>query len=441
MNKITLPWGADETIDLALPGAWHVKGILEPRAPGRTVALGDEIARAMSAPIGLPLLERFAQGKHRAAIVIDDRTRPTPVAQLLPRVVAELNQAGIPDAGITVVVALGTHRPMTDAEMATRAGKDIAARVTIVNHDFRDEANLVPAGVTPHFKIPCAYNRRVMDADVIVSIGCIEAHETAGVGGGYKNLMPGVSDARPIYQTHNHQFQRPPRISSAGMPRALCRYRQAVDECGALLGPRVFIVNAVYVRGEVVAVVAGDPMEAHAAGRALYEDLSALALETGPADVVITDARPLDLDLRVSFKACFNAAAAVKPGGMLLCVTRTPEGLGDLRLPAKFPPGMRHLIKRMPAGALAWLASRVSTGSPDQAVGTASLLRMIHELNAILFLTSLPGVPALESLGLRFFTTPEAIMACAAAVKPKAEVLILPHGGASFIAWESGTEK
>jgi hypothetical protein len=46
------------------------------------------------------------------------------------------------------------------------------------------------------------------------------------------------------------------------MPKSQCRRRQAVDECGALLGPQVFIVNTV-MGG---AVVAGDPLRAHDAG-------------------------------------------------------------------------------------------------------------------------------------------------------------------------------
>src|SRR5581483_3674054 len=58
-------------------------------------------------------------------LVVDDLTRPTPISLLLPPVVAELRAAGVPLGAITVLVALGTHRPMTDAELAERLGGEL----------------------------------------------------------------------------------------------------------------------------------------------------------------------------------------------------------------------------------------------------------------------------------------------------------------------------
>lgn len=433
MEKITAPWGPRESVSLDLPKGWRLREILEPQAPASVPLLAEELDRAMRAPIGLPALHEFARGKKSAAVVVDDRTRPTPVSAILPRVWSELAAAGVPESAVVVVIATGTHRDMTPEEIQVRLGADFAARFRVIAHHHRDHAANVRVGTTPTHGVPCAMNREVVAAELVVSIGCIEAHEQAGVGGGYKNLMPGVAGLETIRFTHHPKYQDPPRVSSSGMPKRICKFRQAVDECGALLGPKVYIVNTVMVREQVIAVVAGDPLLAHAEGRALYEALARVR-PSGPAEVVITGARPLDLDLRLTLKACFNAAAALKPGGLMICVSHTPDGLGDLRLP-KLPTWAKTVARNIPKSLRAPLALRVNA-SPDQAAGAMSLLRMIQDRTELFFLSSIPHVPAFENLGLRFFTDPTELLEAAIALKPEAEVTVLPQGGASFVAWE-----
>ncbi len=433
--QLSFPWGAGATLDFTLPEGWELKAVLKPNHPAALPELGAELGRALKNPIGSEPLSRFARRGKTACVVIDDRTRPTPVAGIMPRVLDELREAGLQDQDITILIALGTHRDMTEAEISERVGPGVARRVRVVNHKFDAPAVCVPAGKTRTDKIPVTFNRLLLESDTVVSIGCIEAHEQAGFGGGYKNLMPGCSGPEPIYHTHNARFQKPERISSSGMPRERCRFRRAVDECGELLGPKVFIVNAVLDPVRPVAIVAGHPVEAHAAGCKIYRDMASVRLDA-PADVVIANTRPLDLDLRVSMKACFNASAALKPGGLFIMTSAAPEGLGDLRLPAKVPAGLKTIVKMMPLALLEPLAGLIKT-SPDQAAGTISLLKILKTAQAWLYLTPVTdAVRPLAALGIEFFTEMDALMRRAQELRPKAQAVAMPQAGASFIAWE-----
>lgn len=435
-EMITFPWGpGGDTFQFSLPEDWRIKTILEPNHPDNLPASEEELDRALANPIGSDPLKQFAKRGKTALIVIDDRTRPTPVDKLLPRVVEELNQAGVTDSNITIIVALGTHRSMTDEEIVERIGADMRARLKVVQHDCFDKKNNVPMGKTPTHGVSVSFNRLAVESDTIVSISCIEAHEIAGFGGGYKNLMPGLAGTEAIYATHNARFVRPERISNSGMPRERNRFRIMIDECGALLGPKVFIVNTVLDPVNIVAIVAGDPLEAHAEGRRIVSSFSSVKLDS-LADVVIANARPLDIDLRTSFKACLNAATALKPGGLFISTSAAPDAIGDMRLPSSLPKIAKEFIRLVPLRFLEQIIPLVNK-HPDQAVGTISALSILKKADAWLYYTPVTeGIGPLRSVGIEFFNDMDKLWKRAKQIRPQAEVVLLPQAGASFIAWD-----
>ena len=62
-------------------------------------------------------------------------TRPTPRERIIPVLLDELNQAGVPDKDITVLISLGTHRYMTNQEIEECYGKEVVERIAVVNHE------------------------------------------------------------------------------------------------------------------------------------------------------------------------------------------------------------------------------------------------------------------------------------------------------------------
>jgi nickel-dependent lactate racemase len=66
-----------------------------------------------------------------------------------------------------------------------------------VNHDSRDPAQLLRAGMTQDGR-PVWMNRDYVKADRRIVLGFIEPHFMAGFSGGYKGVFPAVADLDSI---------------------------------------------------------------------------------------------------------------------------------------------------------------------------------------------------------------------------------------------------
>ena len=108
-----------------------------------TAALG----KALDHPIGSRPLVELAAGKRTAAISVCDITRPAPNRVTLPPLLERLHAAGIPEDGITILIATGLHRAATDAEIEAILGPEIPARYRVVNHDARSIWRSSVAGI------------------------------------------------------------------------------------------------------------------------------------------------------------------------------------------------------------------------------------------------------------------------------------------------------
>ena len=126
-------WYGDEELTLNFPSGWEVEVLGPKDAP----ALSDmQIERAFAEPIGTARIAELAKGKKSAAIVVDDLSRPTPAAAVVPVLLRELASVGVPKSEIRFVVGGGSHRPLTDEEVAKKIGAGIAAEYEATSHDF-----------------------------------------------------------------------------------------------------------------------------------------------------------------------------------------------------------------------------------------------------------------------------------------------------------------
>src|SRR5579859_6866399 len=111
------------------------------------VGLPDEVAalrKAMRNPIdSLPLAEKVKHGD-KVVIVHSDITRATPNDRIIPVLLAELEASGVRRQDITLLNALGTHRPQTHSELCRMLGERIVEQYHCVQHNAYDDANLIP---------------------------------------------------------------------------------------------------------------------------------------------------------------------------------------------------------------------------------------------------------------------------------------------------------
>ena len=80
------------------------------------------IAHAVRNPIGAPRLRELIRPGERVLLLPDDVTCATPTHRILPYILEELAAAGVPDEDIRVLISLGTHRRMTEAELTAKLG-------------------------------------------------------------------------------------------------------------------------------------------------------------------------------------------------------------------------------------------------------------------------------------------------------------------------------
>ncbi len=431
MTAYTLPWG-DERLPLDLPETWQVVGFLEPNAVSPVDDPAAAIAESLANPIGLAPLPDLIQSDFQITIVLDDISRPTPVHLVAPQVLACLAEAGVPGERIRFVPALGLHRPMTLEEVRGRTGLPDLTAEQVVNPACDDLERMARLGETSR-GTPVFIDRTVAEADLVISVGCIEPHIIASFGGGYKNIVPGTAGRSTI--AHNHSLNATPQtFNMVGAPIPQNPMRQDLEEAAAMLNPPVFIINTVLDADlNLVRVVAGDPVAAHRAGCETSARLFGVPVEK-PADVVITNSFPMDSDLRQGVKALANSIRAVRKGGVMITMVRAEEGVGVFGLAEKKLPLGRGAL-RLLAPLLIPLVPKLklkSMGEEDRFFLYFALQAMRH---ATLIMVA-PTIPEDVKANLPFVTfedsLADALEKARTKVPGQAEVLIFPNGGTTY---------
>ena len=282
----------------------------------------EEVARALEQPIGAPKLAEVVRPGEKIAIITSDITRPCPTRLILPPVLDRLYAAGVRPEDITLVFALGSHRPHTQEEKQRLAGERAWSEIRCLDSDPGD---CVHMGTTRR-GTPVDITRVVAEADRRICLGNIEYHYFAGFSGGAKAIMPGVSTRQAIQANHTMMIHPDAHAGKLeGNP-----LREDIEEAGAICGID-YIVNVVLdEHKQIIHAVAGDVTQAHRSGCAFLDRLYRKELKE-KADIVLVSqgGAPKDLNLYQTQKALDNAKHAVKDGGIIILVGSCKEGLGE----------------------------------------------------------------------------------------------------------------
>ncbi len=312
---------AKEKIEVNIPEK-NLQGILAPKAPQASLSEEESVHQALLNPIGSPLLKEIVKPGEKVVIVTSDITRPVPTAKILPFVVEQLNQAGIPDQDIAVVFGLGVHRPHIPEEHAILAGQKMYERMACFDSTPEETVHL---GETSR-GTPIDLSRRVVEADRCICLGNIEYHYFAGFSGGMKAIMPGVSTRAAIQANHSRMVEAQ-AIAGKIVSNPV---REDIDEVAQFFQVD-FIVNVVLnEKKQIIKAFAGDVVQAHRIGCAYLDSLYKVEIEA-PADIVIVTPGgfPKDINLYQAQKALDNAKHAVKKGGVIILLAACSEGLGE----------------------------------------------------------------------------------------------------------------
>ena len=413
--RLDFPYAGYEGIaPVEVPDA-NVMGMWEPRAL-EDVDEETTLATAFARPIGAPRLREAVKRDDRILMLIDDGTRGTPIARVLPHILHELQVAGVRDDQIALLTAPGTHRPMTEDELRRKLG-DFYGRFAVHQHRWLDEDTLHHFGETSD-GTPVTANRLLAQADFVLGLGSIVPHRVKGFSGGAKIAFPGVAGREMM---ERNQWEASQRMSETVMGVAENPMRLRMEEAARLAGLR-YIVNLVSdAAGQIAGCFVGDTVLAHRAGCRLSRAINAVTLPRR-ADIVVIDSYPADRDFWQSAKGFYAGTMAVRDRGTLILVAPNPEGVAENH-PNLLQIGYHHHHE---------IVRMVEAGEIEDIVGAAILADVAQIVDRADCIMVSPGIGRAEAerLGCRYAGSAQAALGMAFERQGRsAGVAVLRHGG------------
>jgi nickel-dependent lactate racemase len=412
--KIDFPYPGYEGIaPVEVPDA-NLMGVFSPKTFDTDEAA--VLRQGFEQPIGAPGLRDAVRPGDRVLILIDDGTRMTPVARILPYVFDELHAAGVIDDHIEFLQAPGTHRPMTPDEIREKLGP-YSRGYPVHEHHYLDQSTLHHFGHTRD-GTPVTANKLLVQADFVLGVGSIVPHRVKGLSGGAKIAFPGVAGREMM---DRNQWEASMHMSETvmGVPENPMRLRM---EEAAQMARLHYIVNVVYdVRRRIVGCFTGDIVEAHREGSKASRRVYSAHLPTR-ADIVLIDSHSADRDFWQSAKGPYAGTMAVKDGGSLILVSPNPEGVAS---------NHKNLLE-IGYKPHAEIVAMVQQGKVDDLVGVAILADVCQIVDKTDCIMVSPGVTAEQAkkIGFRYAGSAEEALRMAFDRQGRqASVAVLRYGG------------
>ena len=400
--SIDLPQGRTTVIEPS-----HIPGLADERAA---------VFAALENPIGARPLRSVIRPTDRVCIGFTDITRATPNERLIPWLLEHLGH--LPRENITLVNALGTHRPNTRAELEKLLSPAVVRDYRVINHEPENPAALKQFGTTRD-GTPALILREFAEADVRITTGFIEPHFFAGFSGGPKGIMPGLAGLETVMSNHGAVNIGDPRATfgvTDGNP-----IWEEMRDIALRTGPAFLLNVSLNDDRAVTGVFAGDLLEAHKAGFEFVRR-SAMQKVKAPFEIVVTtnSGYPLDQNLYQGVKGMSAGARILQPGGTLILACECREGV-----PANSPLDKLLRSAGSPEEILALLATPGFV-RPEQ--WQAQIQALIQRKARVLVYSSLPDEVVRQAHLTPCHDISAAVNERLQALGPEARIAVLPQG-------------
>ncbi len=266
----------------------------------------------------------------RVLLIVPDGTRTAPVGLLFKTLHAQLAPVV---RKFDVMIALGTHPPMSDDAINARVEITAAERagayrsVEFINHEWDNPAALRDLGVIRAEEIrelsggrfamdvPVHINRRLFDYDQLIIAGPVFPHEVVGFSGGNKYLFPGVAGPGILNFFHwlGAVVTNPMIIGNKWTP-----VRKVVDRAGAMVRvPKLCFCMVVEGHGHLAGLFAGTPETAWDAASELSKELH-IDYKDRAFHTVLSCAPSMYDEVWVAGKCMYKLEPVVADGGELI---------------------------------------------------------------------------------------------------------------------------
>jgi nickel-dependent lactate racemase len=286
------------------------------------------IKKAIKKPLGTPPLQAIIEKKRdikTVCIVVSDATRPVPTHLMLEPLIQKLNEAGIDDSQITILLATGLHRASNKEEINRIVGEDLVGRITVKNHVAKDENSMKYFGTIDN--IPIYINRIYCNSDLKILTGYVEPHFFFGFSGGRKSIVPGIAGAQTILANH----------SAVNIASIASRFGKYQDNPMALMSTKIskmvgvdFVLNVcINEVHQITQIAAGDLEKVHNQ-LVKYQLKNIFSKISEPFDIVVcgNGGYPLDINMYQAVKSMAIGELAVKAGGTIISVNECSDGIG-----------------------------------------------------------------------------------------------------------------
>ena len=265
----------------------------------------------------------------RVLLIVPDATRTCPLGMLFAGLHAQIGAAA---AAFDVMIALGTHQPMSEEAICARLGISMEERraayggVRFFNHEWDNPAALRHIGDLTRadtraltdglleMEVPVKVNAKLFDYDQIVICGPVFPHEVVGFSGGNKYLFPGVSGAEVLNFFHwlGAVVTNPLIIGNKWTP-----VRRVVDRVGGMVPVPKLCLCMVVDRAQLAGLFIGTPEGAWDEASELSKRLH-IEYKDRPFHTVLSCAPKMYDELWVGGKCMYKLEPVVADGGELI---------------------------------------------------------------------------------------------------------------------------
>lgn len=276
---------------------------------------------ALQNPTASQPLDSIISDGQKIAVIIPDGTRPLPSQKLIQWLLEALSSKK--DLTYSIILGTGSHRPNTHSELMELLGAEILHSCEVINHVSTDFGTMTAVGERDGGMV--YMNKAAVEADIRIAMGFIEPHLWAGFSGGYKAVMPGITDIDTIKHYHRGEIITDSRCSWGRISDNPTQ--EMIRRYGQLL-PIDFLINvSMNHEREIVTYFCGDPILAHEAGcEAVKREAMTGVAQRYPIVITTNNGFPLDQNLYQAGKGLSAAAQIVEDGGMIILACACSDG-------------------------------------------------------------------------------------------------------------------
>jgi nickel-dependent lactate racemase len=281
---------------------------------------------------GEAIAEFFAQNDYtgkRILLIIPDNTRSGPIGDIFKIIYDCLEQKA---KSIDCLVALGTHRPLSEEQICTRLCMTADERSTkyasvkFFNHEWEkpqtftsigkisaDEIERISGGLFRE-EVDIAINKLIFEYDEFFILGPVFPHEVIGFSGGHKYIFPGIAGDAIINFFHwlSAVITNPVINGNIWTPT-----RQVVEKAASFIKMPHKLFAIVAAGDKLKAIFIGDCTEAWEKAANLSEQVH-IIYKDKPYNIILGIAPKMYDDLWVAGKVMYKLEPILADGGTLI---------------------------------------------------------------------------------------------------------------------------